>query len=328
MDASAPWLQRQLGALLAQRGHAWLLQGPSGLGQYELALALAQAWLCEQPAAQGACGVCPSCHQISSRTHPDLFVLMPEALALERAWPLDEKSQKDIDEKKRKPGRQIQAEDARRMVAFSRTTRSRGALKAVLVFPAEAMNGVTANTLLKTLEEPPGELRFVLASSAADRLLPTIRSRCQTHAMAWPAAHEALPWLAGQGLGADAPGWLRAAGGRPDEALRLAARFGSHTAWRALPAALLRGDASLLAELPPAEVLALLQKICHDLGAVAVGAAPRFFDAADLPARPVPTRRWAEITRELLHHGRSIEHPYHPGLLAEALTSRLGALLH
>jgi len=46
--ALSPWLQRPLGELLRQRGHAWLLQGPSGLGQYELGLALAAAWLCEQ----------------------------------------------------------------------------------------------------------------------------------------------------------------------------------------------------------------------------------------------------------------------------------------
>ena len=57
--ASAPlpaWTARQLATLLAQRGHAWLLNGPSGLGQFELALALARAWLCDQPSAQGACG--------------------------------------------------------------------------------------------------------------------------------------------------------------------------------------------------------------------------------------------------------------------------------
>ncbi len=53
---NAPWITRKTTALLAQRGHAWLLQGPSGLGQYELALALASAWLCEKPTEQGACG--------------------------------------------------------------------------------------------------------------------------------------------------------------------------------------------------------------------------------------------------------------------------------
>lgn len=45
----APWLQSQLESLPHQRGHAWLLAGPSGLGQFDLALALARAWLCETP---------------------------------------------------------------------------------------------------------------------------------------------------------------------------------------------------------------------------------------------------------------------------------------
>jgi DNA polymerase-3 subunit delta' len=40
--------------------------------------------------------------------------------------------------------------------------------------------------LLKTLEEPPGDVRFVLASEAAHQLLPTIRSRCLSHTMRWP----------------------------------------------------------------------------------------------------------------------------------------------
>ena len=47
----APWLERQLNLLVDHNGHALLLHGPSGLGQYPLALALAQAWLCQQPTA-------------------------------------------------------------------------------------------------------------------------------------------------------------------------------------------------------------------------------------------------------------------------------------
>ena len=53
----APWIGVQRNRLLQQRGHAWLLQGPSGLGQYELGLSLVRAWLCEQPTAEGPAGI-------------------------------------------------------------------------------------------------------------------------------------------------------------------------------------------------------------------------------------------------------------------------------
>ena len=88
----APWLQAQLASLLRQRGHAWLLHGPSGLGQFALALALARTWLCEQTTPQGACGHCRSCHAIDVHSHADLAVLMPETELLAREWPLDEKA--------------------------------------------------------------------------------------------------------------------------------------------------------------------------------------------------------------------------------------------
>ena len=88
MSALAPWLQTALDHLLPRAGHAWLIQGSSGLGQYDLALALAQSWLCHSPTPHGACGTCPSCHGIEVRVHADFRVLMPETEALERGWPL------------------------------------------------------------------------------------------------------------------------------------------------------------------------------------------------------------------------------------------------
>ena len=105
--SNAPWIARQATRLLAQRGHAWLLQGPSGLGQYDLALAMASAWLCEKPTPGGACGDCPSCHAIAVRTHADLAVLMPETVMLALGWPLSEKAQDEIDKKTRKPSKEI-----------------------------------------------------------------------------------------------------------------------------------------------------------------------------------------------------------------------------
>ena len=327
---TAPWIARQTEQLLTQRGHAWLLQGPSGLGQYELALALVTAWLCEQPTAQGACGHCPSCHAIEVRTHADLAVLMPETQMLELGWPLSEKAQADIDDKKRKPSKEIRVEAMRDLVEFAQRTDARGRGKAVLVFPAERMNAVTANALLKTLEEPPGDVRFVLATEAAHQLLPTIRSRCQTHVMAWPDESEAVAWLVAQAQGradeAQARVWLQAAGGRPDDALVWGQAGLTGAIWTALPGALARGDWSALADWAPAQQLAVLQKLCHDLMAAAAGAPTRFFPAEQLPTPP----RWAVLAtwaRELMDAAKTVEHPFQAGLLQEAWAARTRQVL-
>lgn len=321
----APWLLKQRERLLAQRGHAWLLQGPSGLGQYALGLSLARSWLCEKPTAQGACGVCESCHLIGSHSHPDLVVLMPETEMLARGWPLSEAAQKEIDDKKRKPSKEIRVEAMRDMVAFAQRTSARGRGTAVLVYPAERMNTVTANALLKTLEEPAGDTRFVLASESAHQLLPTIRSRCQTHAMAWPSEGEAVAWLqAGAreaGLkevgDAEARAWLQASGGRPEDALVWAQSGLTAARWSQLPQALARGDWALVSDWSAPQQLAMLQKLCHDLMSVAGGAGPRFFPVDSLPPAP----RWAVLARwskALTEAARTVEHPYNAGLMQEA----------
>ena len=328
MSEVASWIREQAETLLAQRGHAWLLSGPSGLGQYALALELVRAWLCEQPTAQGACGVCGSCHAVKVRTHADLAVLMPETQMQALAWPLPEKAQQELDDKKRKPSREIRVEAMRDAIEFAQRTSARGRGKAVLVYPAERMNTVTANALLKTLEEPPGDVRFVLATEAAHQLLPTIRSRCLGHTMHWPQPAQSESWLAGQGVPAgDVPVLVRAAGGRPEEALALARAGRSAKAWSQLPRAIARGDVSALAECTPSEAIDLLQKVCHDLLATRAGASPRFFDAADLP-RAGSYESLTAWWRELALEQKTSEHPFNAGLMLESLVSRARSALH
>ena len=325
----APWLQRQLQALLAQRGHAWLLHGPSGLGQFELGLALVRAWLCDAPTAEGACGQCPSCHGVDVHAHTDLAVLMPETEMLARGWPLSEKAQDEIDGKKRKPSREIRVDAMRETIEFAQRTSGRGRGKAVLVYPAERMNAVTANALLKTLEEPPGQVRFVLASDAAHLLLPTIRSRCQAHTLAWPEPEEAVAWLQQQEVAAaQARAALLAAGGRPATALELARDRAALAAWSELPQALARGDTAALAQLSLPEAVARLQKLCHDLLLVQVGGQPRYFDAAQLPTRALSVWALTRWWQELAELARTAEHPLNHGLAAEFLTSSAHKVLH
>ena len=328
MTARAPWIAAQTRQLLAQRGHAWLLQGPSGLGQYGLAMDLARAWLCDHPSATGACGQCSSCHAVDVRAHTDLAVLMPETFMLELGWPLAEKAQQDIDDKKRKPSKEIRVEAMRDAVEFAQRTSGRGRGKVVLVYPAERMNKITANTLLKTLEEPAGDLRFVLASEAAHQLLPTIRSRCLAHTMAWPSEDQALAWLKEQGVKpADAATLLRAAGGRPDDALAFAQAGRDPKIWSLLPRAVARGESGALSDWTPADAVSVLQKLCHDLLAVKAGAAPRFFDAASLPV-PASFEALTAWSRELARTARTVEHPFNAGLMLEALVSQARSALN
>ena len=101
-----------------------------------------------------------------------------------------------------------------------------------------------------------------------------------------------------------------------------------------------RGDVSALTDWAPAQVVDALQKLCHDVLALRMGAAPRFFSVQDLPALPsarpgnTPTvavkasvQALSSWSKELNAIARTVEHPYHPGLLLESLVSRArGAL--
>lgn len=326
--APPPWIATQARQLLAQRGHAWLLHGPSGLGQYDLAMELARAWLCEQPGEGGACGVCGSCHAIDVRTHADLCVLMPETTLLELGWPLGEKAQADIDDKKRKASKEIRVDAMREAVEFSQRTSARGRGKVVLVFPAEQMNTITANALLKTLEEPPGDVKFVLASESAHQLLPTIRSRCLGHAMHWPDAKACQSWMQSRGFDADqAQLLLKAMGGRPDDALAFAASGGDPGAWSSLPKALARGDVGYFKDWTIAQTVDALHKLCHDLMALHTGAAPRFFAADDLvvAASFVALAEWSKALSRTM---RTMDHPFNAGLMLEALVGQAKSVLN
>ena len=331
MSTLPPWINAQAKSLLAQQGHAWLLQGPTGLGQYTLATALVSAWLCESEAAtaDGACGLCSSCHALSVHTHADLFVLMPETILLALGWPLSEKAQSEIDNKTRKPSKEIRIDAMRDAIEFCQRTNARGRGKAVLVYPAERMNHITANALLKTLEEPPGALKFVLASEAAHQLLPTIRSRCLIHTMVWPDLQEATSWLQTQGMAsAEAALMLKSAGGRPEEVQRQLSMGQSMQWWSSFPKAMRAGDATFCRDLPASEVISALQKLCHDLLMAQTSAPLRYFDSSDLPAVKASSAQLSAWFKRLSEAAKSAEHPFNAGLMLEALCSEASEMMN
>ena len=328
-----PWQGAALNdALENLSSPASLIHGEPGSGQLEMALNVARAWLCEAPrpdsAASGAslqpaCGHCPSCHLVTAGYHPDLKVVLPETLRNTLGWEHgeDDASADKAEAKKRKPSAEIKVDALREVVTFSQRTVSRGRVKVVLIHPAERMNTVAANTVLKTLEEPPGKVRFVLGCEALDDLLPTVRSRCQAWRLPPPDPALVRRWLQEQHAQLsddDAELLLAAAGGSPRAALSLLALGWSGAAWRRLPADAESGMPGVWAGWPLTMVIDTLQKLCHDLACHAVGGAPRYFRADDLPAHADLERltAWSAELRQARRHG---EHPWNATLKAEAL---------
>lgn len=325
---SLAWLVEPLRRILTspQKAHALLLHGSAGVGQFQLGLALAQAWLCESPTVplpHRPCGACASCRLVQARSHPDLIVLVPEALRESLGWTAagdDSDGGEERAGKKKKPSKEIRVEAVRGAVEFATTTSARGRGKVVVVHPAERMNPIAANAFLKTLEEPAGDARFLLCSAAADALLPTIRSRCQAVALPVPPRQDAERWLAGEGV--DEPGvLLDACGGQPEEAIAWRGFGIDAAACRALPGRVARGDATALQGLPLTVVVDILQKVCHDAAALACDAPPRYFPGAGVAAgaRLVDLLRWAA---ELRRVAAEAEHPWSVDLSVESLVQQ------
>ena len=322
--APLPWLEAPLRqALSTQQAHALLIHGPQGVGQFELALALAQGWLCEAtPETARPCGVCAACRLVQAHSHPDLLVLLPEALREPLGWGAPGGEEEGVGDKpgKAKPSKDIKVDAIRAAVVFAQTTSARGRGKVVVVHPAERMNSVAANTLLKTLEEPPGSARFALACAAADALLPTIRSRCQTIALVLPPVALAVAWLAEHHVKEPAT-MLAAAGGQPQEALEWSAQGIDANLWARLPMLVQRGEAAPFAAWPLPRVIDALQKLCHDSACAALGAAPRYFPPGSITsgATLAALSGWMlELNRDARH----AEHPWHAALMLEALIQR------
>jgi len=326
LNTDLPWLSGPLADALARaRSHALLVQGPAGVGQLELAVKLAQSWLCETATAgQPACDHCASCKLFASGTHPDFQLLLPEALdapARESlGLPFEEP---DAKAGKAKPSREIKVEAVRSLLSFAQATSARGRAKVVVIFPAEALNGVAANALLKTLEEPSGLLRFVLASHDSASLLPTIRSRCQPYPLALPERGAALAWLGARGVDG-AEGLLAATGGRPQQALAWFQAGLTDAAWQALPKRIARGETQSLADLAPPRAIDALQRLCHDLVRRSHGQPGQFFSSAALPVprRAAPLLAWEAELRRAARHA---DHPLNASLWIEALVAQAQA---
>ncbi|ETH02732.1 DNA polymerase III, delta' subunit [Bordetella pertussis 2356847] len=220
-----PWQTEIARSWLSGRdrfAHAWLIHGNGGIGKLDFTAAAAASLLCESPRQGLACGECAACAWVASGNHPDLRRIRPEAVALEEGADQTEGAEEAEAGSggaaaKRAPSKDIRIDQIRALEPWFNTATHRGGWRVALLYPAHALNVISANALLKVLEEPPAHTVFLLVADAPDRLLPTLVSRCRRLPLPTPSAGQALQWLGEQGVepAADLAGCRRrrAAGG-------------------------------------------------------------------------------------------------------------------
>ena len=192
-----PWLEgpfRRLDAIFDRLPHGLLIQGPGGWGEELVAEALVRRLLGvgEDQAARDL-------------AHPDLRWVEPDAGI-------------------------VKVDQMRATIEFLHQTPRFAGRKVAVIEAADCMNQNAANALLKSLEEPPDNSFAVLVTGAPERLLPTVRSRCQRLEVHRASHDAAMAWLAATGIDGgrarelaveygDAPFALRDAVDRDEEAL-------------------------------------------------------------------------------------------------------------
>jgi DNA polymerase-3 subunit delta' len=314
----------QLTGKLDRLPHALLFHGAPGVGKLALAERFAQLLLCEKRGGgTDPCGACEGCRWFLGGNHPDMRYLEPETIARHAA--VAEEGEEEGGEEgsgsktKRKPSNQIRIEQTRALRGFVNVGSHRAGRRVAIIHPAEDMNTATANSLLKSLEEPPQGAVFLLVSHRPARLLPTIRSRCVPVPVPLPEPKAAAAWLAAQGVRSPER-WLAFAGGAPQRALDYATGERGAAIERVLRG-IASGDRNALSDVKDREELEplaeVLQKMALDRAFAALSGKTRYGGASV----PGDGRAWLAYARAMGRNRVLTRHPLNPKLFAAEMVA-------
>lgn len=201
MNAPYPWQQKHWQQLMqafdsGRFPHALLLTAPAGAGAEAFVETLIVRLLGADESSRGRA-------LLEAGTHPDRIWLEPE-----------------------EAGKAIKVDAVRDLIEFVNLTAQYGHYKVAVLAPAEAMNRSAANSLLKTLEEPPPQCVLILISRQPALLPITIRSRCQRLDLTPEADSTTLEWLRKQTDQSEPAALLSITGGAPLAACELGNEHG------------------------------------------------------------------------------------------------------
>lgn len=155
--------------------HAYLFDGEAGTGKEEAAIYFSKLLLCGQPTEGVPCETCPSCRRIETGIHPNVTIVRPD-------------------------GQDIKKEQMSSLIMKMTKKGYEAGRKIYIITQAEKMNTAAANTLLKFLEEPDGEVTAILTTNSYQTILLTIQSRCQRINFLSPQREDMIEELVRRGI--------------------------------------------------------------------------------------------------------------------------------